>query len=312
MPHRPQALLRSRPLLEDFEPRILYAADHPAVLAGALAVGAASGDAAHTATLPAQAPASQGLELVFIDSRVDDHATLTAELQRQMDQGRRLEVVWIGEHDDAIKVISQTLAQHEGVSAIHLFSHGATGEVLIGAQALDMDTLLARAGEVAAWGDHLAQGADLLIYGCDVAAGSEGEQLIQSLAQLTGVDVVASVDRTGDAAQGGNWALERQTGGIEARQLLDDSGQGQWRGVLATYIVTKTTDDGSSGTLRWAINQANATGGNIINFNLGGSGVQTITLTSALPAITKQVTIDGSKSGAPNAVINVNGKGNGL
>ncbi|MBS0507801.1 MAG: DUF4347 domain-containing protein, partial [Proteobacteria bacterium] len=255
MPHRTHAL-RCRPLLEDFEPRILYAADHPAVLAGALAVGAGPGDAAHSATLPAQAPAGQGLELVFIDSRVDDHATLTADLQRQMDQGRRLEVVWLGEHDDAISVISQTLARHEGVSAIHLFSHGAAGEVLIGAQALDMDQLLTRAGEVAAWGDHLAPGADLLIYGCDVATGSAGEQLIQSLAQLTGVDVAASVDRTGDAAQGGNWALERQTGGIEARQLLDDSGQAQWRGVLAIttndFASSAVTPLGNNNSLSWS------------------------------------------------------------
>ena len=41
MPHRPHALLRCRPLLEDFEPRILYSADPgPAGLASALLTAA--------------------------------------------------------------------------------------------------------------------------------------------------------------------------------------------------------------------------------------------------------------------------------
>ncbi|WP_415036523.1 DUF4347 domain-containing protein, partial [Azonexus sp.] len=286
-------------MLEDFEPRILYAADHPAVLAGALVVGAASGDtyatsAAHTATLPTAAPASKAQELVFIDSRVEDHATLAADLQRQMAQGRRLEVVWIGEGDDAISVISQTLARHEGVSAIHLFSHGASGQVQLGAQALDLDQLLLRADEVAAWGEHLAPGADLLIYGCEVAAGSEGEQLIQSLAQLTGVDVAASVDRTGDVAQGGNWQFEERTGTIESALLLSDDAQQQWHGVLATYTVSNTNDSGA-GSLREAIINANAaTGPHNINFNIPGTGIHTITLSSVLPNITKQVIIDAT------------------
>lgn len=73
----------------------------------------------------------------------------------------------------------------------------------------------------------------------------------------------------------------------------------------ATFTVTKTVDDGTTGTLRWAINQANATAGyDVINFNIlpvgntfetfGTNSWALITITSALPQITETVLIDGS------------------
>ncbi len=57
--------------------------------------------------------------------------------------------------------------------------------------------------------------------------------------------------------------------------------------------VTSLLDDGSSGTLRWAITQANATAGGIydaITFDIDG----TITLTSALPQVTQNLTVTGN------------------
>ena len=72
------------------------------------------------------------------------------------------------------------------------------------------------------------------------------------------------------------------------------------RRLLSAIVVTKTTDDGSSGTLRAAINEANAGPGPVvIDFAIPGSGVQTITLTTDLPAITNTVTIDGGDPGDP-------------
>jgi len=62
--------------------------------------------------------------------------------------------------------------------------------------------------------------------------------------------------------------------------------------TLTTYTVTSLSDDGSSGTLRWAIIQANADATiNQIDFQAGFTG--TITLTSNLPTITRNLTITG-------------------
>src|SRR5262245_61144008 len=60
-----------------------------------------------------------------------------------------------------------------------------------------------------------------------------------------------------------------------------------------TYTVTTTADSGA-GSLRQAILDANANpGADTIEFNIVGSGVQTITPVTALPVISSPVTIDG-------------------
>ena len=63
--------------------------------------------------------------------------------------------------------------------------------------------------------------------------------------------------------------------------------------VATTYTVTTTADSGA-GSLRQAITDANANPGrDTIAFNITGSGVHTILIASALPAITSPVTLDG-------------------
>jgi len=89
--------------------------------------------------------------------------------------------------------------------------------------------------------------------------------------------------------------------------------------LLSTYTVTSAADDGSAGTLRYAINQANMAGSSIteIDFGIGTVGSkETISLTSQLPALTangvfinglsqggsgnttRLITLDGTKAGS--------------
>ncbi|WP_153800284.1 T9SS type A sorting domain-containing protein [Foetidibacter luteolus] len=76
-------------------------------------------------------------------------------------------------------------------------------------------------------------------------------------------------------------------------------------GHATNYTVNSTSDantgSGTSGTLRYCITQANAntSAPHTINFGISGTGVKTITLNSALPIITRQMTINGySQTGA--------------
>ena len=63
---------------------------------------------------------------------------------------------------------------------------------------------------------------------------------------------------------------------------------------FASFTVTNTNDSGA-GSLRQAIQDANTNPGtDTITFNISGSGVKTINLSSALPAITSPVIIDGT------------------
>lgn len=88
--------------------------------------------------------------------------------------------------------------------------------------------------------------------------------------------------------------------------------------LLTTFQVTSILDDGSQGSLRWAIGQTNGgAGGDTIEFNINpGSGVQTIPITSALPAITVPVTIDATinpnYAGTPLVQIDGTGAGAGV
>ena len=85
-------------------------------------------------------------------------------------------------------------------------------------------------------------------------------------------------------------------------------------------MVTNTGDSSvlTSGSLRAAILNADASPGSTINFNIGASGVvETITPASALPVITAAVTIDATTEAgySSSPLINLNGAGlnaNGL
>ena len=78
-----------------------------------------------------------------------------------------------------------------------------------------------------------------------------------------------------------------------------------------TYVVTETTDSLTTGTLRWAVGQANNNPGfDRIHFDIPGTGVQTIVLTDEL-YVTESVDIDARTqpgyAGRPLIQIDANG-----
>ncbi len=88
------------------------------------------------------------------------------------------------------------------------------------------------------------------------------------------------------------------------------------REMLSTFYVTDTSDSATdTGSLRYAILQSDATPGqtNTIDFAITGTGVQTISPQSPLPAITQAVLIDGeSQPGyAGTPLIEINGQSSG-
>ncbi|HET6462302.1 MAG TPA: FlgD immunoglobulin-like domain containing protein, partial [Candidatus Krumholzibacteria bacterium] len=79
-------------------------------------------------------------------------------------------------------------------------------------------------------------------------------------------------------------------------------------GESCAFVVTRTTDDDTPGSLRTAIRQANVVPGpQSVSFNIPGPGPHTITLTSQLPAITDGLVIDGFTQ--PGASSNTNAVG---
>ncbi|MEX8494010.1 cadherin domain-containing protein [Sphaerotilus sp.] len=247
------ARVRSRALMEALEPRILYSADLAAVaaLAGSGDVGWTQEQRLQTAA-PVVHQTAVRTEIAFVDLGVPDARSLVDGLLAERAAGRPIEVVTIATDADGLAVIGRTLAERQAAGevfdAVHVFSHGQAGVVRLGASTLDADSLLRRAGEIAGWGSALTAQADLMLYGCDVAAGASGLFLIEGLAALTGADVAASDNLTGSAARGGDWLLEQHTGQIEATVAVDAALQQHWDGVLGSETQINLTTTGDQNT----------------------------------------------------------------
>ena len=85
----------------------------------------------------------------------------------------------------------------------------------------------------------------------------------------------------------------RSSAGARSRRYRPVVDAIESRLLLSTIMVTTTADDGP-GSLRQAINMANAEGGtNTIAFDIPGSGPQVIMPQSALPPVTSPLIIDG-------------------
>jgi Ca2+-binding RTX toxin-like protein len=168
--------------------------------------------------------------IVFIDSRVQDQDILLSGL------GPDIQVVCLDPSQDGLAQIAQALQGLVDQDAIHIVSHGAAGKLFLGGATLSGANLGAYGDELSAIGAALAEGGDLLLYGCNVAAGAAGRRFIDRLAGLTGADVAASTNLTGAAALGGDWVLEANIGLIQASGFPSRHAQESYGHTLADTV----------------------------------------------------------------------------
>jgi hypothetical protein len=207
-----------------------------------------------------------------------------------------LEILLIDHHSDGWQQVNDLMSGYQpgSLDAVHVFSHGTDRAFKLGSTWIDSNALSRTQQDFQLWGSALRGDGDILFYGCELASGEVGRQMLDQIAAWTGADVAASTTLIGSAALGGNWYLEHQLGSIESEIIVSAALQDAWHGLLATFTVTSTNDSGA-GSLRQAILDSNALGGaDTIDFNLGGSGSFTIQLSSLLPVISDALTIDAS------------------
>ncbi|MDP1929797.1 MAG: DUF4347 domain-containing protein [Thiobacillus sp.] len=234
-------LFRRRPLIEELEPRILYSADLAPFALDSLAP-APEQRIVNVDGEFASVTAATRNELVIVDSGVQDYEALLADILDQAGNDRHFSVVILDSNRDGIEQISDVLKQYGNLDAVHLISHGGPGALQLGSSQLDAASLDRRAAEIAAWSNAFHADADWLIYGCDVAAGAEGESFVRRLGTLTQTDVAGSDDLTGSGALGGDWALEFRNGAIETSVILDERNVGNWQGVLVKPELLDTVN----------------------------------------------------------------------
>jgi glucose/arabinose dehydrogenase len=181
--------------------------------------------------LPKSETRSQSI--AFIDPTVKDYQKLAAATDA--------EVVILDASRNGIDQISEVLAQRGTYSSIHIVSHGNAEGLQLGNGQIDRNSLDRQSDQVRGWSQHLTADADILFYGCNVAAN--GTQLIEQIDRLTGADVAASDDLTGSAFLGGDWELEATTGAIESALAFKPEVLEVYDDVLATGLKAEYYDN---------------------------------------------------------------------
>ncbi len=220
-------------MLQRLEPRTLFSADLPG-LTGVDPLDESLLDIP-LSELPPALPEDTGksIELVFINSDVEDLDVLIRDIESRAGSGPLLRVSIIDADKDGISQVSEALRTVDGLNAIHIISHGTDRSLQLGNSWVDAAVLDQQAATVSEWQHSLDEGADLLVYGCDLASSDDGVRLLERLGQLTGTDVAASRDTTGHHSAGGNWQLEYQQGLIETEIALSVLAQADWAHELA-------------------------------------------------------------------------------
>lgn len=157
--------------------------------------------------------AATSTPILFIDALVQDIDTLLSTIDPS------IEVILLNNQQDGLTQIANALAGRSDIDAVHVISHGGPGSLQLGNGEITEATLAGQAEQLAQIRAALSDSADLMLYGCNVADGTNGASFIQALANATGADVAASIDLTGSTLLGGDWALEAHTGNIEAATL---------------------------------------------------------------------------------------------
>ncbi|MRR56674.1 MAG: DUF4347 domain-containing protein [Deltaproteobacteria bacterium] len=154
-------------------------------------------------------------EIAIMDTSVRDFKVIEAGIRAGIG------ILEIDGTKDGLAQIAKWAESAQGYDAIHIFSHGAEGQLVLGANTITSASLQSEVvqAQLGLIGQALNRGSDLLLYGCNIGNGQNGEQFVADLATATGVDVAASNDPTGDAVLGGDWSLEIKTGAIDSDSL---------------------------------------------------------------------------------------------
>ena len=190
--------------------------------AGAATGAHAHADAAALALIPvvpapvevrAANPVLDGgkLEAVFIDTSLPNYQTLEAAVK----PGVAIEELASGQ--SGLAQMAAWAGTHSGYDSISIISPGAEAQIQIGHDSLTdagIATPVAQA-ELAEIGAALKPGGEFLLYGSDVTASADGQQLVKELGAATGATVGAFSDHTDPTGIDGNWTLDSSTGAIQ-------------------------------------------------------------------------------------------------
>ncbi len=163
------------------------------------------------------------LKALIVNSDIDDLADLLAAVDDSV-----IVVTFDGDTPDMQAIIDQLTALADGAdySSIGIVTHGADGVIAFS----DSDPITAATLAVdseqqeffAELGELLTADGRIDLISCDSGDGTAGDELIAEIAEISGADVAASTDTTGNESDGGDWILEK--GDIDLTHEYFDAG----------------------------------------------------------------------------------------
>lgn len=173
-------------------------------------------------------------EMAIFDAQIDDLSILLNGLKPGV------EACVLHPKEDGLAQISAILASRKEIRTLHLISHGAPGQLFMGrspitAQDLTVETLKQ-------WQPSLSSDAEILIYGCNVAAGADGEAFLAKLNALLQANIAASTTPVGHAAHGANWELDTATH-LQSDLPFTDEALAHFSGILMPDADNDSFDD---------------------------------------------------------------------
>ncbi|WP_319591162.1 DUF4347 domain-containing protein [uncultured Draconibacterium sp.] len=149
--------------------------------------------------------------LVFIDKSLSDADFLSDNIDRSS-----ANVIYLDtENYEGILKMTEVIDEYQDIQSIHIVGHGKPAEIFIGNDSFYGDDIYANRTLFESWKTHISTGADLMLYGCSIASTPEGKEFVENLSALTGMDVAASTNLTGQESMGGDWNLEYTVGSVE-------------------------------------------------------------------------------------------------
>ena len=172
--------------------------------------------------LAGSSPKTSPKQIVFIDKSIKNYQQLSNDIQSNKHPNSTL-LVPLDANNNAILEITKYLENYKNLDAIHLISHGFSGGLNFGNNAIDINTLNTQRSQLSLWRNALTQKGDILLYGCNVAKDKTGRDFINTLAKITHADIAASNNTTGNPRLGQDWLLEKQVGAVETAALFDNT-----------------------------------------------------------------------------------------
>jgi Ca2+-binding RTX toxin-like protein len=171
--------------------------------------------------------------LVVVDPAVVDYPSLVNSIPSEAN------LLVLDPSKDGVAQITQALVACGAVQSLHILSHGRSGALQLGSTWLNWQTLDRYAASLQSWAKSLAAGAEILLYGCEVAAETVGKWFVSQLKSLTGAEIAASTTLTGSSALGGDWLLEFSTAPVQTPIPFSDAARAAYPHTLAVLV----TDD---------------------------------------------------------------------